>query len=180
MQQQKVRVGIDVGGTHTKAVAIDNATHAILGKSSVKTTHDHELGVAAGVVQAFELCLKDNHINPEDVIFIAHSTTQATNALLEGDVAKVGIIGYSNGWLEGLLCKRQTNIDDIPLGTGKFIHTSHVHKRIAGLDKDEINRLIDHTEIREKMRQHDREVAKENAADLIAREIIDIALEHEG
>ena len=32
-----VRMGIDVGGTHTKAVAIDNATHEIIGKSSVKT-----------------------------------------------------------------------------------------------------------------------------------------------
>lgn len=38
-----VRMGIDVGGTHTKAVAIDNATHEIIGKSSVKTTHDLSL-----------------------------------------------------------------------------------------------------------------------------------------
>ena len=44
-----VRMGIDVGGTHTKAVAIDNATQEIIGKSSVKTTHDDEKGVAAGV-----------------------------------------------------------------------------------------------------------------------------------
>ena len=42
-----VRMGIDVGGTHTKAVAIDNATHEIIGKSSVKTTHDDVRGVAA-------------------------------------------------------------------------------------------------------------------------------------
>ena len=34
---RSVRMGIDVGGTHTKAVAIDNATHEIIGKSSVKT-----------------------------------------------------------------------------------------------------------------------------------------------
>ena len=45
-----VRMGIDVGGTHTKAVAIDNETHEIIGKSSVKTTHDDPRGVAAGVV----------------------------------------------------------------------------------------------------------------------------------
>ena len=32
MTKRSVRVGIDVGGTHTKAVAIDNDTHEIIGK----------------------------------------------------------------------------------------------------------------------------------------------------
>ena len=57
---RSVRMGIDVGGTHTKAVAIDNATHEIIGKSSVKTTHDDPRGVAAGVVKSFENCLNEN------------------------------------------------------------------------------------------------------------------------
>ena len=83
MSDRKVRMGIDVGGTHTKAVAIDNATHEIIGKSSVKTTHDDKAGVAAGVVAAFQNCLRENNIDPKDVIFVAHSTTQATNALIE-------------------------------------------------------------------------------------------------
>ena len=58
-----VRMGIDVGGTHTKAVAIDNATHEIIGKSSVKTTHDAKSRVAEGVVQAFMNCLRENNIH---------------------------------------------------------------------------------------------------------------------
>ena len=91
MSDRKVRMGIDVGGTHTKAVAIDNATHEIIGKSSVKTTHDDKAGVATGVVQAFQNCLRENGIDPKDVIFVAHSTTQATNALIEGDVANVSL-----------------------------------------------------------------------------------------
>ena len=33
-------MGIDVGVTHTKAGAIDKTTQEIIGKSSVKTTHD--------------------------------------------------------------------------------------------------------------------------------------------
>ena len=98
MSDRKVRMGIDVGGTHTKAVAIDNATHEIIGKSSVKTTHDDKAGVAAGVVAAFQNCLRENNIDPKDVIFVAHSTTQATNALIEGDVAKVGVVGVGPNW----------------------------------------------------------------------------------
>ena len=87
MSNRKVRVGIDVGGTHTKAVALDNETNQIVGESIVKTTHDDEKGVATGVIQCFQNCLTENNIDPDDVVFIAHSTTQATNALIEGDVA---------------------------------------------------------------------------------------------
>lgn len=117
-----VRVGIDVGGTHTKAVAIDNDTFEILGIGSVKTTHDDTLGVSAGVVQAFEKCLNENRIAPEEVMFIAHSTTQATNALLEGDVAVTGVIGMGNSFL----AKRQSVIKDIILDeTGKRKIVTH-------------------------------------------------------
>ena len=54
----------------------------------------------------FKNCLQENQISPDDVVFVAHSTTQATNALIEGDVAKVGVIGMSKGGLEGFLAKR--------------------------------------------------------------------------
>lgn len=118
---RSVRMGIDVGGTHTKAVAIDNATHEIIGKSTVKTTHDDPRGVAAGVVRSFENCLRENNIKPEEVVFVAHSTTQATNALIEGDVATVGVVGMAKGGLEGFLAKKQTQLDDIDLGGNKKI-----------------------------------------------------------
>ena len=121
--KRSIRMGIDVGGTHTKAVAIDNATNEIVGKVTIKTTHDHPDGVARGVVLAFEECMRQHDIQPDEVVFVAHSTTQATNALIEGDVASVGIIGIAGGGLEGLLAKRQTHIADIPLGEGKFIKT---------------------------------------------------------
>ena len=121
MGKRLVRMGIDVGGTHTKAVAIDNATHEIIGKSSVKTTHDDKAGVAAGVVKAFMNCLQENNIDPEDVIFVAHSTTQATNALIEGDVAVVGVIGMGRKGIESFLAKHQVVLKDIDLGSGKTI-----------------------------------------------------------
>ncbi|HET7615765.1 MAG TPA: hydantoinase/oxoprolinase family protein, partial [Bacillales bacterium] len=142
MTERAIRVGIDVGGTFTKAVAIDNDTHEIVGKASVMTTHDHELGVAAGVVRTFQDCLEENDIQPEDVIFIAHSTTQATNALLEGDVAHVGVLGMGKGGLEGYLAKRQTRIKDIPLGTGKSIQTSHTYRKVSGLNESEARSAV--------------------------------------
>ncbi len=128
------RIGIDVGGTHTKAVAIDNATNDVVAKASVKTTHDDPSGVAKGVVECFRLCLEKNNINPADIVFIAHSTTQATNALLEGDVAVVSVLGVGSGWFESFLAKRQTVIPDIPLGTGRSIHTRHAFLRSKELE----------------------------------------------
>ncbi len=140
---REIRVGIDVGGTHTKAVAIDNRTHEIVGQSVVMTSHDHEMGVAAGVIQCFEECLVKNNISPDDVVFIAHSTTQATNALLEGDVAKVGILGMGPGGIGGMLSKKQSAIDDIDLGTGRKIETCHTYLKQKKVTPETISESID-------------------------------------
>ena len=138
MGKRAIRMGIDVGGTHTKAVAIDNRTHEIIGKSSVKTTHDHPAGVAAGVVEVFEKCLKDSNINPDEVIFVAHSTTQATNALIEGDVANVGVVGMSGVGLEGFLARRQLRIPNIELASGRQIKVFNTYIPQKKLSKDTV------------------------------------------
>lgn len=140
---REIRVGIDVGGTHTKAVAIDNATHEIVGQSIVMTSHDHELGVAAGVIECFKNCLTANDIKPDDVVFIAHSTTQATNALLEGDVAKVGILGMGPGGLGGILSKKQSAVPDIDLGTGRKIEINHTYLPVKKADDKGIEGAVE-------------------------------------
>ena len=142
MKSNVVRIGIDVGGTHTKAVAIDNNTHKIIGKYSVKTTHDHQFGVATGVINAFKGCLESNDIKPEQVAFVAHSTTQATNALLEGDVAHVGVIGVVDKGIEGYLGKRQVQLKDIDLGTGRAIKISNAIINKKDLTAENIKNTI--------------------------------------
>ena len=143
---KSVRMGIDVGGTHTKAVAIDNETHEIIGKASVKTTHDDKAGVASGVVMSFQKCLSENNISPDDVVFVAHSTTQATNALIEGDVATVGIVGLGRGFGEGLFARIQTGLRNIKLDKtsgGKKINIVNVYLNINSITEKDIENAID-------------------------------------
>jgi len=128
----KVRIGIDVGGTFTDAVAIDNDTYEVIGSIKVPTTHNAKEGVAKGIVEALYKIMKDYSINPEDVVFIAHATTQATNALLEGDVAHVGIISMGKG-LEGLKARSDTDIGNIKLTENKSLTSQQVFIDISSV-----------------------------------------------
>jgi N-methylhydantoinase A len=135
-----VRIGIDVGGTFTHAVAISQM-ETLVGKTKVPTSHRAPEGVARGIVEALALLLKENDIAAEDVSFIAHSTTQATNALLEGDVVKVGIIGMSSASLAPL-ARSATKLGRVPLASGIYLETEH---RFITVAKELDEKLIDET-----------------------------------
>ena len=122
----KVRIGIDVGGTFTDAVVIDNDTYEIIGTVKVPTTHTAAEGVALGIIEALRKVMTECNIDPDDVLFIAHGTTQATNALLEGDVCKVGIVTLGEG-VGGSKSRIDTVIGDIELAAGKYLHTANAY-----------------------------------------------------
>lgn len=141
---RQVRIGIDVGGTFTDAVAIDNATYEIIAKEKIPTTHDSKEGVAEGIINVLQNILRKNGIAPEEVVFIAHGTTQATNALLEGDVATTGILAMGSG-LEAQRAATVSDIGNIPLALGKELKTifTFVETDDAPSIADEISRRID-------------------------------------
>ncbi|APU15419.1 MULTISPECIES: hydantoinase/oxoprolinase family protein [Actinoalloteichus] len=127
MAPHRIRVGIDVGGTFTDAVAIDSATLELVAQVKVPTSHHHADGVAHGIVEALNRLLTDVGRTPDDVAFLAHGTTQATNALLEGDVAPVGLIGIGTG-LGAVPTRRLAGLAKLDLTPGRRfpLHYAHV------------------------------------------------------
>lgn len=124
MQRRKIRIGIDVGGTFTHAVALDHESYEVIAHAVTPTTHSSRLSVSEGIVRTFEDVMAKTGAAPEDVVFVAHSTTQATNALLEGDVAKVGIVGMGKG-IESVKARADTTIASIELSEGKSLLTEN-------------------------------------------------------
>lgn len=138
-----IRVGIDVGGTFTDAVAIDSETLELLDQVKVPTTHDADAGVAAGIVDAASRIIESVDASPDDVVFIAHGTTQATNALLEGDVSKVGIVGMGEG-LKGRRGRTETRVEDIHLDADQVIETEHAYVSLEdGVPESDVNAILE-------------------------------------
>jgi N-methylhydantoinase A len=143
LKNRKIRVGIDVGGTFTKAVAIEMVTGRILGKVTVPTTHSSSNGVSAGIIEALKTLIQKYSILHSETELISHSTTQAVNALLEGDTAKVGIIGMGVGLEKSNVIKR-TNIKDVKLAPNKCLQTCYRFIDTSKyLEEKEIEQAID-------------------------------------
>lgn len=119
-----LRIGIDVGGTFTKAVAVQPDAVELVATASVPTTHDAAAGVTEGVVAALEALLSDLGPGRERIDLVAFSTTQAMNALLEGDVSRVGVIGVGQA-PDLRKARKRTRIRSVDLAPGRALETEH-------------------------------------------------------
>ncbi len=139
-----VRLGIDVGGTFTKAAAVDATSGAVLARVVVPTTHGAGKGIAEGVVdvlrQATALVERDA-IGP--IAMVGHSTTLAVNALLEGDLPRVGLIGIGRRPDLGPARKR-TEVGRLELSPGRFLEpVFRFVDGTAGITADEALAIVD-------------------------------------
>ena len=85
-------IGIDTGGTYTDAVLMDTASGQVIAWNKERTTpHDLSIGVGRALAGLLQQSVK-----AEEVTKLSVSTTLATNAVVEGRGARVGlfVLGY--------------------------------------------------------------------------------------
>ena len=82
------RLGVDVGGTFTDLLVIDDDSGRTFREKVPSTPHDPSQAVIAGA-----RALADRAgISPEEIALFLHGTTVATNAVLEHKIARVGLV----------------------------------------------------------------------------------------
>jgi N-methylhydantoinase A len=82
------RLGVDVGGTFTDLLLFDEESGRFWRQKTPSTPHDSSEGIMNGVSSICELA----GVKPSDVDVFLHGTTVATNAVLEGKGARVGLV----------------------------------------------------------------------------------------
>ncbi|MEE1876957.1 hydantoinase/oxoprolinase family protein [Altererythrobacter litoralis] len=82
------RLGVDVGGTFTDLLLFDETSGKFWRHKTPSTPHDSSEGILNGV----KAITAEAGVSPSDISYFLHGTTVATNAVLEGKGAKVGLV----------------------------------------------------------------------------------------
>src|SRR6476660_5078009 len=82
------RLGVDVGGTFTDVLLVEEGSGSTWRAKTASTPADQAVGVLGGIGQ---VCAAAG-IELSDVAQVLHGTTVATNAILEGKGATVGLV----------------------------------------------------------------------------------------
>ena len=84
----RYRLGVDVGGTFTDLLLFDNETGNFWRHKTPSTPSDSSEGILTGV----DAITRAADVDPGQIEYFLHGTTVATNAVLEGKGARVGLI----------------------------------------------------------------------------------------
>jgi N-methylhydantoinase A/oxoprolinase/acetone carboxylase beta subunit len=88
MSNQPLFLGIDTGGTYTDAVLWSQAGGIVAKAKSLTTRHD----LAVGIAGAVDAVMARAGVAPGGIALVSMSTTLATNALVEGQGGRVGLV----------------------------------------------------------------------------------------
>jgi N-methylhydantoinase A len=83
-----VRIAVDIGGTFTDATLIDEGT----GRVAIAKTLTTPADPSEGFMHAVDRALAEAGVDAPQVGFVVHATTVATNAIIEGKVARSGFV----------------------------------------------------------------------------------------
>ncbi|MGK0369991.1 MAG: N-methylhydantoinase A, partial [Glaciecola sp.] len=89
------RLGVDVGGTFTDLLLINESNGETHTAKVPSTPEDSSVGVLNGIARICD----ESGIDPKKINRVMHGTTVATNAVLTGKGAKVGLVttkGYKH------------------------------------------------------------------------------------
>ena len=119
------RIGVDIGGTFTDCVVVDDRGQRAISKAL--TTHG---ALYDGVIDAVTVNAKERGFSLEalltDTTQFVHGTTVATNAVLTRQGAKTGLIttrGHEDALIIGKVFAKSAGLDEREL-----IHASQLHK----------------------------------------------------
>jgi N-methylhydantoinase A len=99
----RFRIGVDIGGTFTDGTLVDSAAGQVTTSKVLTTPADP----AAGFIQAVQKLLDlDDTVTPDAIEHVVHATTVATNAIIEGKLAKTAFV-TTEGFRDMLEIARQ-------------------------------------------------------------------------
>ena len=148
------RLGVDVGGTFTDILLVDEKSGATYRAKTSSTPEDQSIGVVRGIEQACALA----GITLDEISDVLHGTTVATNAILEGKGARVGLV-TTEGFRQVLQIARSF----VPGGLAGWIiwpkpeplasleDTVEVKERIGA--KGEVVTALDEEDVRKQLRK---------------------------
>ncbi len=106
------RLGVDVGGTFTDLLLVNEKTGQTWKAKVSSTPHDQSEGVLRGIERVCGLA----NISPEAIDHVMHGTTVATNTVLTGTGARVGLV-TTRGYRQVLQIARSF----VPGGLGGWV-----------------------------------------------------------
>ena len=127
------RLGVDVGGTFTDLLLIDEAKGATFTAKVPSTPEDSSKGVLAGIDKVCETA----GVSPQSISHVMHGTTVATNAMLTGNGARVGL-AITRGYKQVLQIARSL----VPGGLGGWVIYNKSDPMAALTDTIEVDERI--------------------------------------